>query len=95
MQKFRIELVFREQISYPRVTAVWLHTDWPGIDHWALKPLLFSSFLSGWDVRLGNSEPYSEGAHGWHSYQAWQESGLANVSFLTCRQDGAELIILL
>lgn len=57
MQKFRIELVFREQISYPRVTALWLHTDWPGIDHWALKPLLFSSFLSGWDVRLGTLNP--------------------------------------
>ena len=58
IQKYRIRFVLREQISYLRVTAVWLHTDWPGFDHWALKPLLFFSSLSGWDVRLGNFKPY-------------------------------------
>lgn len=65
-KKPRIQLVFRNQVSYPRVTP-----DWPGTDHGALKPLLFSSSLPGRDVRLGNYKPYAEGAH---SFWAWQES---------------------
>ena len=67
MRTYRIKLVFAEQISYPRVSAVWLHAGWPGMIHGALKPLFFYFPLSGWDVRLGNSEPYPEGAYGWHS----------------------------
>lgn len=49
------------------MTPVWIHTDWSDTDHGALKPLLFVSSLTDWDVRLGNFKPYPEGTHGWHS----------------------------